>query len=118
MRRFKAKTLAAVALPDLNTFTVVLAEESDGSGKRLEIQTSLLFDEQDRQCGQDTYCLCTEEGATYYGGVTSWTLTQNSLQVCLDAKAAETLGVDGGFIVNFAPESLPTLKEGLERTLR
>lgn len=117
MRRFKAKTLTAVALPDINTFAVVLAEGPDGSGVRLEIQKSLSFDEQDRRYGQDTYCLCTEEGATYYGGVTSWTLTQDSLEVRLDATAAEALGVEGGFVVDFAPESLPALKEGLERIL-
>jgi hypothetical protein len=117
MRRFKAKVLTAVELPDINTFAVVLAEEPDGSGVRLEIQKSLSFDEKDRRYGQDTYCLCTEEGATHYGGVTSWALSQDSLEVRLDAKAAEALGVEDGFVVDFAPESLPALKEGLERVL-
>jgi hypothetical protein len=117
MRRFKAKAVAPVELPDLNTFAVVLAEEPDGSGARLEIQKSLSFDEQDRRLGLDTYCLCTEEGATYYGGVTSWTLTQDSLEVRLDAQAAKALGVQGGFVVNFATENLPILKEGLQKVL-
>lgn len=117
MRKFKAKMLAAAELRDLNTFAVVLAEELDGSGMRLEIQKSLSFDEQDRKYGHDTYCLCTEEGATYYGGVTSWTLTEDSLEVQLDTEAAEILGVEDGFVVSFAPESLLPLKEGLERVL-
>lgn len=117
MRKFKAKAVAAVELPDLNTFVVVLAEEPDESGARLEIQKSLSLDEQDRKLGLDTYCLCTEDGATYYGGITSWVLTQGSLEVQLDAEAAETLGVEGGFVVDFEPESLPALKEGLERVL-
>ena len=117
MKIFKAKALTAVELPDINTFVVVLAEETDGSGMRLEIQKSLSFDEQDRRCGLDTYCLSTEEGTTYYGGVTSWTLTKGSLEIWLDAEAAEALGVEGGFVVHFAPESLPALKEGLGRVL-
>jgi hypothetical protein len=117
MRRFRAKVVAAAELPDLNTFAVVLAEDGDGSGLRLEIQKALSFDEQDRRLGLDTYCLCTEAGATYYGGVTSWTLTEGSLELRLDEKAAEVLGVEGGFVVNFAPERLPAIKEGVERIL-
>lgn len=117
MRRFKAKAVAALELPDLDMFAVVLAEEPDGSGSRLEIQKALSFDEQDRRLGLDTYCLCTEEGATHYGGVTSWILTGDSLEVRLDAKAAKTLGVEDGFVVNFAAESLPGLRDGLRRIL-
>jgi hypothetical protein len=115
MRRFKAKEVAAVELSDLNTFAVVLAEGPDGNGSRLEIQRALSFDGQDRQLGLDTYCLCTEDGATHYGGVTSWTLNQSVLEVRLDTKAATALGVEGGFVVDFPPERLPTLKDGLER---
>ena len=117
MHRFNAKALSAAELSDIDTFAVVLAEELDGSGARLELQRSLSFDEQDQRHGQDTYCLCTEQGATHYGGVTSWTLTQDSLQILLDTKAAEALGVEGGFVVDFAPENLPVLEEGLKRVL-
>ena len=115
MREFKANALTAAELRELNTFLVAFAAEPDGGGMRLEIQKSLSFDEQDRHHGLDTYCLCTEEGATYYGGVTSWTLTQNSLEIRLDACAAEALGVEGGFVVFFAPEDLPVVQEGLKR---
>ncbi|WP_437317039.1 Imm10 family immunity protein [Sorangium sp. So ce385] len=61
MRRFKAKALVAANDPDLNTYVVILTEQSDGGGMRLEIQKSLSSNEQDRQLGLDTYCLCTEE---------------------------------------------------------
>ena len=117
MRRFVAKALASAEYPDANTFVVILAEHPDGSGARLEIQKPLSSDEQDRRLGLDTYCLCTEDGATHYGGVMSWTLTQSSLEIVLDAKAAEALGVEGGFVVDFAPESRTALKGGLERVL-
>ncbi|WP_437335069.1 Imm10 family immunity protein [Sorangium sp. So ce394] len=117
MRRFKAKALAVAEDPDLNTYAIILAEQSDGSGMRLEIQKSLLSNEQDRQLGLDTYCLCTEEGSTHYGGIVSWTLAHDSLEVELDAKAADALGVEGGFVVDFAPENRPALKDGLDRVL-
>ncbi|WP_437577609.1 Imm10 family immunity protein [Sorangium sp. So ce887] len=113
MRRFEARTLASGEHPDINTFVVILAEHADGSGARLEIQKPLSSDEQDRRLGLDTYCLCTEEGATHYGGVMSWTLTQSSLKILLDAKAAEALGVEGGFVVDFAPESRMVARVGL-----
>jgi hypothetical protein len=114
MRSFDAKAVAAVELPDLNTFAVVLAEEPDGTGDRVEITKPLSFDEQDRVLGMDTYCLYTEQG-TCYGGVASWTLSGHSLDLRLNPHAARELGVEGGFLVNFAPEHLQTLREGLER---
>jgi immunity protein 10 of polymorphic toxin system len=117
MQRFIANAVAAVELSDINTVAVVLAQEPDGSGVRLEIQRSLSFNEQDRRCGQDTYCLCTEHGATWYGGVRSWTLGPNSLEIMLEPRAAEALGVQGGFVVDFAPEHLPILKERLQKIL-
>jgi hypothetical protein len=61
MRRFRANAVAAVELPELETFAVVLAEEPDG-GERLELQKAFSFDEQDRRLGMDTYCLSTETG--------------------------------------------------------
>ncbi|XXT18297.1 Imm10 family immunity protein [Sorangium sp. So ce429] len=117
MRKFKAKTLTAAEYIEINTFAIILAEQHDGSGMRLEIQKSLSLDDQDRQIGLDTYCLCAEEGATYYGGVVSWTLTEDSLEILLDAKAAEALGVEGGYVIGFAPESRTDLKAGLESAL-
>jgi len=117
MRRFKASAVTAVELVDMNTFAVILAEKLDGSGMRLEIQKALSFDEQDQRLGQDTYCVSTDEGATCYGGVASWALKPDSLEVWLDARAAEALGVQHGFVVEFPTETLSILKEGLERVL-
>jgi hypothetical protein len=116
MRRFSAHAVAAVELPEYETFTVVLAENADGDGERLELHKAFSFDEQDRLLGMDTYCLRTEAGTTY-GGVTSWTLTQDALEVRLDEKTAALLGVEGGFLVSFPREYLQTLREGLGRVL-
>jgi hypothetical protein len=116
MRRFNATNVSAKELRDANTFAIVLAEGPDGSGRRLELQKALSFDDQDRANGQDTYCLCTEEGATHYGGVTSWSIGTTSLKVSLDDAAATALGVEG-FLVDFPGPSLSNLRAGLERLL-
>jgi hypothetical protein len=108
--------MAAQELHDLNAFVVVLAEDPDGSGARLELQKALSFDEQDRMLGMDTYCLCTEAGAACYGGVTAWTVGPNALEIRLDADAAETLGTPG-FAIDFPPEEYTALRDGLARVL-
>ena len=120
MLRFKAVAICAMEMEELDCFVVVLAEHSDGTGARLEIQRALLFDEQDRSLGQDTYCLCTEAGAVCYGGVVSWRIVDNALNIVLDATAAKTLGVTGGYVIDIeaSPETRSVLKDGLERVLK
>ena len=115
MKFFRANAVSSVELPESATFTVVLAEELDG-GERLELQRALSFDEQDRRLGMDTYCLCTEAGCVY-GGVASWTVSADALELRLEEQAAKMLGVDGGFRVSFPPERRQVLREGLERVL-
>lgn len=115
MRRFEARSVASVELSDTNAFAIVFAQEIDGSGTRLEIQRALSFDEQDRKNGQDTYCLCTEDGVTHYGGVTSWVLSKDSLEIRLDAKASTVFGVKKGFAVGLPRDRPARLKDDLER---
>jgi hypothetical protein len=119
MYEFTARASAATDLPDLNVFSVVLAENRDGSGRRVEIQRSSSFSEQDRRLGQDTYCVSTGAGASYYGGISSWRLAEDRLEIHLDAKAAEVLGVTGGFAVRLeaTEEERRSLREGLLRVL-
>jgi hypothetical protein len=116
MRSFTARAVTAQELHDVNVFVVVLAERLDGSGTRLELQKALSFDEQDRTLGLDTYCLCTETGATCYGGIAAWTLRPNTMEIGLDAHAAETLGTPG-FAIAFPPEQHAALRDGLARVL-
>jgi hypothetical protein len=68
---FHAAAVGAEEMTDNNCYVVVLAEHSDAGGRRLELQSSLSYDEQEKSLGQDAYCLCTETGACHYGGVTS-----------------------------------------------
>lgn len=117
MKRFRASSAAATELAEMNVYAVILAENEDGSGSCLEVQRALSFDEQDRALGQDTYCLHTETGATHYGGVTSWVVTQNHLEILLDAEAAAALDVRKGFSVAIKPEHVLMLQEGLSRVI-
>ncbi len=65
MLAFTARGVAATNLPDLNAQVVVLAEDPNGErGPRLEISRALTYSKQDRELGQDTYCLSTQTGAT------------------------------------------------------
>ena len=119
MYEFTARALAATDLPDLSVFAVILAENRDGSGHRVEIQRSSSFSEQDRKLGQDTYCVSTDAGASYYGGISSWRLAEDRLEIHLDPKAAKALGVTGGFGVRLeaGEEERRSLREGLLKVL-
>jgi hypothetical protein len=117
VRKFRARAAAAVEIADINTFAVVITENEDGSGARLEVQRALSPDEQDRMNGQDTYCLCTEDGATHYGGVVSWSITRSSLELRLDSVAAATLGVNDGFLIALDPTDVLLIEEGLRKVL-
>ena len=103
MKMFKADAVAAQEMEDLNSFTLIVAENEDGSGSRLEIQKALAFDEQDRELGQDTYCVVTDTGATHYGGIESWVLEGGVLEIKLPTEVAGLLGLDGGLRIEIDP---------------
>ncbi len=118
MKRFRASAVSVGELPDVNAFCVLLAEKEDGSGARLEIQRGLAFDDQDRELGQDTYCLGDENGASHYGGVISWELSSGLLRLDLDEAATQEMDVDGGYLVEVKRADEAQLRVGLERMLR
>lgn len=100
----------------MNAFGVILAEHADGTGMRLEIQRALEFDEQDRATGMDTYCLCTERGATHYGGVVSWRLEHDVLEVLLDEQASAELETNGFRVgLSLERDTHAVLRAGLVR---
>jgi hypothetical protein len=117
---FVAKAGAAEEIEDVDCFIVALAEEPDGSGARLEIQIALWEpDPQDVALGQDTYCLCTQQGATCYGGVTAWCLRDRWLHLWLDERAADTLGLDDEIAIelDLPADTIATIAAGIERAL-
>ncbi|WP_242906086.1 Imm10 family immunity protein [Actinomadura terrae] len=100
---------------DPDTFTVGLAEHPDGSGQGL-LFTTPLADEEDTE----TYCLCTETAATYYGGVRECVLEGDLLRIKLSRAAAEELGIGPELTITLElPEAsaLEELRNGLRRVL-
>lgn len=111
MIAFTARGVAATNLPHLNSQVVVLAEDPDrDGGPRLEISRALTNTKQDRELGQDTYCLCTQTGATVYGGVGSYSLDGSTLTMQLDPRAQEVLGVPAEFSIRLEADAA-TLEE-------
>jgi hypothetical protein len=98
----------------------VLAEMPDGDGARLEIQRGLTVDPQDEALGENTYCLCTQTGATYFGGVQSWRLDDGFLLISLDELAALTLGVDRQVSIKLrlTDQALSAVTAGIARALK
>ncbi len=119
MSSFVATAGTAEELEDLETFVVVLAEMLDGDGARLEIQRGLTIDPRDEALGENTYCLCTQTGATFYGGVQSWRLDNGFLLICLDELAALTLGVDRQVSIELrlTDQALGAVTAGIARAL-
>jgi len=102
MAEFDARAVAFRRDEELDTEYLVLAENQDGSGERLEFQRALIITDDDRHLGMDTYCLVNEGGVTHYGGVEGWSLNGSVLEITLDENAAQELGVEGGYRIHLA----------------
>jgi Immunity protein 10 len=73
-------------------------------------------DEQDSFLGMDTYCVSTDSGATFYGGVESAKVNATELAVRFTPEAAETLGVPRDLLLQFEDEAALTVAgDGLRR---
>jgi Immunity protein 10 len=100
---FDASAVAFERDDSVNAQYLVLAEHADGRGRWLEVQRALRVGEQDVALGHDTYCLVTEDQATYYGGVVDWRIEGSTLQLDLTEEACREIGVSEFRI--FLPES-------------
>ncbi len=103
---FTATAIAVVEDRELNYRGVVLAEREDSDGPRLEITRSIETDAQDARLEMDTYCLCTNSGATHYGGVKEWSFSPKGLRLELSAKAADALELPMQVEIRFAQEEM------------
>jgi len=119
MIEFTVSFVAVEEAQDLNAFVVFLYEQPDGTGERLEIQRALEYDEQDREAGMDTYCLCTSTGASHYGGVVSYRLGRWVLEILLDDGAAGELSIQAGYRLNLSLDDAAwsKLSDALSRVL-
>lgn len=113
----RVRAAAATQLDELNTFAVVLAEEADGSGERIELQRALEFDEQDYSLGLDTYCTCLANGACEYGGIRKCVLNRNELMLEFSSATASTLGIAQHILVQLEVDSasLDQVRAGIQR---
>jgi hypothetical protein len=116
---FDATAVAFRRDEDVDAEYLVLAENEDGSGERIEIQRSLTITDDDRRLGMDTYCLVNEGGVTHYGGVEAWSLNGSVLEIKLDQDAAQELGAEGGYRIHLAdPQKMADeVKVGLRAIL-
>jgi hypothetical protein len=117
MMTLRVRAATAIQLDELNTFAVIMAEETDGSGNRIELQRALEFDEQDYALGQDTYCTYLDDGACEYGGIRKCVLNHNELLLEFSAETALTLGLDEQVVVQLEvdPKSLDEIRGGIVR---
>ena len=94
--RFRVRQAGHIVDRDANYEALVLAEQIGASeGRRLEISRSLEMDEQDRRLALDTHSMVNEQGATVYGAIAEWRLSEVVLSIDLTAPARDLLGVDG-----------------------
>lgn len=84
----------------------------DATGRSLEIQRSLVSDDQDRRLGMDTYAI-TANGVTHYGGVLSWGAEGGRLRLELSPEASEVLGIDSHVALDMDPRDLATVSAPL-----
>ena len=117
---FDARAVAFLPDGDLEAEVVVLAEQEDGSGRRVELQRPLVVTDDDRRLGMDTYCLVAETGATHYGGIESATFEDEVLELRLSPDAAHDLGVESGFRIRLADpaRTAQVVKDGLRAILQ
>lgn len=119
MTHLFARAVAFLRDEDLEVELLVLAEQADGSGRRLELQRPLTTTADDTRLGIDTYCLVNETGATYYGGVDAWSVDNDVLYLELSAAAANTLGITDGYVIRLVNgrESARDVSQGLKAIL-
>lgn len=68
----------------------VLVIQDEVSEDTVEFQRALEFDDQDRELGQDIYCV-VRNGMTYYGGVEWWNFDHDTLTFRLSDEAGDEL---------------------------
>lgn len=117
MTQFTAHAAAFVRDEDLEAEVLVVAENEDGSGRRLEVSRALEITDEDRELGMDTYAISNELGATHYGGLASWSVDGDAVTVELSEDAAGVLGADGGYRIELSGTQAPpaVVEEALTR---
>ncbi len=116
MSTFAAHAVAFQNVPELSLAAVILAENADGSGARLEVQRNLAPDETDRMLGLATYSL-TWGTANHYGGVENWSVADGTVNLVLNEAAAKALGTELAFRITVSAENEGMVQRGLTRVI-
>jgi Immunity protein 10 len=110
-------TAAAVTRDDYCE-VLYIAEDRNSTDGLLEVQRAFEFDQQDRDLGQDTYCLVVDTGPVHYGGVERWTAIDGGVRMQLSAPAAEALGLERDLEIRLPdPEHHALVVDALARLL-
>ncbi len=95
---------------DLNYRALVFSDEA--SGDTFEVQCAIEWDDQDRDLGQDTYCL-VRGGATHYGGLLGYQLLDGNLVLTLDQSASSALELPAEFRFGLDPDQEELIRSRL-----
>ncbi|MFB7091099.1 Imm10 family immunity protein [Streptomyces sp. NPDC056296] len=83
-----------VVTKDEDCYTVGMAEDDEGEGSYLTIQSGVNDpDAQQRQLGWDTYCVMNETGAVCYGGIERASVTNQKIFFRFSPEAAVELSL-------------------------
>ena len=92
--RFVATAVAYQHEAEVETKYLVAAEHVDGSGRTLEVQRSLVEDDDyERSLGLDGYCVVLDGGPTAYRSVERWVAAGTTVVLHLTSEGADALGV-------------------------
>ena len=113
------RVAGAAEVGDPPVLVALVAEEPDGSGFGLEFQLASVFSDQDRRMGMDTYCVCTSEGATHYGGVKRLQADSEGVVLAFERAAAERLHIPDHFRIRLdvAAEDKASFVDAIRRVL-
>jgi hypothetical protein len=100
---------------ELNCMALVFR---DSDGDSLEIQRALVFDQQDRDLGMDTYCLVINASATHYGGISGWLISGDILELVLQPGAAQALDPPHLLRIPLTPAEIQLVEERLPALTR
>jgi hypothetical protein len=115
---FTVNEVAFAELPnDEEGIIVGLTEDLQRNENLLILSRAFAHTDQDRELGQDTYCLSVSSGATVYGGVKDCRIMGGVLTLQLSPKAAEALGVPEHcrFLLNVDPDTVSRLADGFRK---
>ena len=94
-----------------------IAEQPDSSGWNLIFLRGASATDKTRVADADTYCICTESGASAYGGIVKWGIDGKQLSITLDAQTSGDLGVAPSMTIELPPDQVDSLKTALGQIL-